>query len=92
VAGWSAPCAAGTGTACCTWAGWWWRPTGRGRGIGSRLLTAVEGTTSLPRGTLFTGGRSTANQRRYRRHGYVEGSREALRPGLELVHLVKDLA
>ena len=49
------------------------------------------GTTSLARATLFTGARSTANLRLYRRHGYVEGSRERLRPGLELVRLVKDL-
>jgi GNAT superfamily N-acetyltransferase len=66
-------------------------PDRQGQGIGGRLLTAVEGTTSLPRATLFTGARSTANLRLYRRHGYVEDSRETVRPGLELVHLVKAL-
>jgi GNAT superfamily N-acetyltransferase len=66
-------------------------PDLQGRGIGTRLLLAAERSTTLPRAALFTGARSTANLRLYRRHGYVETAREPLRPGLELVHLVKEL-
>ena len=66
-------------------------PDLQGRGIGTRLLLGAERSTTLPRAALFTGARSTANLRLYRRHGYVETAREPLRPGLELVHLVKEL-
>ena len=66
-------------------------PDLQGRGIGTRLLLAAERTTPLARATLFTGARSTANLRLYRRHGYVDARRETVRPGLELVHLVKEL-
>ena len=66
-------------------------PDLQGRGIGTRLLLGAERSTTLPRAALFTGARSTANLRLYRRHGYVETAREPVRPGLELVHLVKEL-
>jgi GNAT superfamily N-acetyltransferase len=66
-------------------------PDLQGRGIGTRLLLAAERSTTLLRAALFTGARSTANLRLYRRHGYVETAREPVRPGLELVHLVKEL-
>ena len=66
-------------------------PDLQGRGIGTRLLLAAERMTRLARATLFTGARSTANLRLYRRHGYVNAHRETVRPGLELVHLVKGL-
>lgn len=66
-------------------------PDRQGLGIGSRLLTAAEAGTRLPEATLFTGHLSAANLRLYRRHGYAERSRELLRPGVELVHLVKSL-
>ena len=66
-------------------------PDLQGQGIGTRLLLAAEGTTPLARATLFTGARSTANLRLYRRHGYVDAHRETVRPGLQLVHLVKEL-
>ena len=66
-------------------------PDLQGRGIGTRLLLAAERTTRLARATLFTGARSTANLRLYRRHGYVDAHRETVRPGLEVVHLVKEL-
>ena len=67
-------------------------PDLQGGGIGSRLLRAAEAGTLLPRAALFTGARSEANLRLYRRHGYADSHRELLQPGLELVHLVKDLA
>lgn len=66
-------------------------PDQQGHGIGSRLLMAAETATHLPRAALFTGARSEANLRLYRRHGYVDARRESLRPGLELVHLIKTL-
>ena len=66
-------------------------PDLQGRGVGTRLLLAAERTTPLARATLFTGARSTANLRLYRRHGYVDARRETVRHGLELVHLVKEL-
>ena len=66
-------------------------PDLQGQGIGTRLLLAAEQATELPRAALFTGARSTANLRLYGRHGYVESHREQVRPGLELVHLAKEL-
>jgi GNAT superfamily N-acetyltransferase len=68
-------------------------PDLQGRGLGSRLLADAEAL--LPAGTLavhlFTGDRSEANLRLYRRHGYVETHRTPA-GGHELVHLVKRLA
>lgn len=66
-------------------------PDLQGHGIGTRLLLAAEQATALPRATLFTGARSTANLRRHRRHGYLESRREQVRPRLELVHLAEEL-
>ena len=66
-------------------------PDLQGHGIGTRLLLAAEQATRLPRAALFTGARSIPNLRLYLRHGYVETAREQVRPGLELVHLAKDL-
>ena len=68
-------------------------PDVQGSGLGSRLLTdaerlAPEGTTAVH---LFTGERSEANLRLYRRHGYVETHRTPA-GGHDLVHLVKQLA
>ena len=68
-------------------------PDLQGRGIGGALLAAVEeaGAVSARRAVLFTGARSDGNLRLYRRHGYAEERREVLRPGVELVHLTKEL-
>jgi GNAT superfamily N-acetyltransferase len=66
-------------------------PDLQGRGLGSRLLLAAEAGTSLRRAALFTGALSEQNLRLYRRHGYLESHRESQRPGLDLVHLIKDL-
>ncbi len=66
-------------------------PAWHRRGIGTRLLLAAEQGTQLTRATLFTGARSTANLRLYRRLGYVDAHSQSMRSGLELVHLVKEL-
>ena len=67
-------------------------PDVQGAGLGSRLLAEAE--RLVPDGTrqihLFTGERSEANLRLYRRHGYVETHRTPA-GGHALVHLVKDL-
>lgn len=69
-------------------------PDRQGQGLGSRLLAAVE--DRLPTGVtevrLFTGERSEANLRLYRRHGYAETHRTPTPAGYSLVHLVKALA
>lgn len=67
-------------------------PDLQGSGIGSRLLRHVEVTAApgVDRLALFTGSLSVSGLRLYARHGYVEDRRE-VRPGLELVHLVKHL-
>ncbi|BCY08011.1 GNAT family N-acetyltransferase [Actinoplanes sp. L3-i22] len=66
-------------------------PDLRGRGIGTRLLAAIE-TAAAGRAewlALFTGHLSSANIRLYERHGYEETHREQVRPDLTLVHLTK---
>jgi GNAT superfamily N-acetyltransferase len=66
-------------------------PDRQGRGLGTALLAAAEAATSARRAALFTGERSEANLRLYERSGYVEVRREAVRSGLVLVHLEKQL-
>jgi GNAT superfamily N-acetyltransferase len=61
-------------------------PDRQHEGLGTRLLQAAierDGTW------LFTGDRSEANLRLYRRHGFEETHREAV-PGHELVYLSRD--
>lgn len=69
-------------------------PDRQGQGLGSRLLRAVE--DRLPVGVrevrLFTGERSEANLRLYRRHGYTETHRTDTPAGYALVHLNKPRA
>ncbi len=66
-------------------------PDMQGRGIGSRLLAALEAAApaSVQRFTLFTGHLSTANLRLYQRHGYVVVNRDQLSPDVILVQLAK---
>jgi chorismate mutase/predicted N-acetyltransferase YhbS len=67
-------------------------PDRQGRGLGTALLTAIEGAVpAARRATLFTGHLSTANLRLYERLGYIEERREPLRPRVHLVHLTKPL-
>lgn len=66
-------------------------PDLQGRGLGSRLLAAVE--ERLPAAVtdlwLFTGEHSTGNLRLYARHGYVETHRTPIPAGYDLVHMSK---
>lgn len=68
-------------------------PDWQGRGIGSRLLTAVEShhADQVDTVALFTGHLSEANLAMYARRGYREQRRERLSPGVVLVHLTKPL-
>jgi len=68
-------------------------PDWQGRGVGSRLLAAVEEHRGdhVSTAALFTGHLSAANLVLYARRGYLERRREQLRPGVVLVHLTKAL-
>lgn len=68
-------------------------PDWQGRGVGSRLLAAVEEHHGdhVNTAALFTGHLSAANLALYARRGYLERRREQLRPGVVLVHLTKAL-
>lgn len=67
-------------------------PDQQGRGIGSRLLAALEDLAPPAARTfaLFTGHLSVGNLRLYERLGYAEAGREPMGPGVTRVHLVKE--
>ena len=66
-------------------------PDQQGKGIGSALLQRVErdAPAGIKKCALFTGHLRSANLRLYGRHGYLEVRRQALHPGVILVHLEK---
>ena len=66
-------------------------PDVQGRGIGSKLLRAVEERSKAAESELFTGSLSEANLRLYRREGYVETERVLEDDGIEQVFLRKRL-
>ena len=60
------------------------------RGIGSRLLRAIEDHfPTAARFELFTGSQSTSNLRLYQRHGYSITRTQPLSPNVTLVFLSK---
>lgn len=65
-------------------------PDFQGRGIGGRLLAAVEPWfPEAARYVLFTGHRSLSNLRFYERRGYARFAETPAGPGLVLIHLEK---
>jgi ribosomal protein S18 acetylase RimI-like enzyme len=65
-------------------------PDFQGRGIGSRLLREVEARfPEVDKYELFTGSRSEANLRLYRRHGYKATGTETFSPAVSVTHLEK---
>ncbi|TDC69252.1 GNAT family N-acetyltransferase [Actinomadura sp. GC306] len=68
-------------------------PDLQGRGIGRRLLAALEDAVAgrAEACVLFTGHLSEANLRLYRRAGYAETHRERVAAHLTLVHMRKPL-
>ena len=65
-------------------------PACQRRGLGSRLMAAIENACAdAARFELFTGDRSAGNLRLYQRLGYRECRREPVHPGLTLVFLEK---
>ncbi|GAA0554951.1 GNAT family N-acetyltransferase [Actinomadura livida] len=68
-------------------------PDLQGRGIGRRLLAALEDEVAgrADACVLFTGHLSEANLRLYRRAGYTETRRERVAAHLTLVHMRKPL-
>ena len=65
-------------------------PELQGKGIGTRLMRAVEAEfPNVPRFELFTGSRSEANIRLYERLGYRRCREQVLSPAVTLVFLEK---
>jgi ribosomal protein S18 acetylase RimI-like enzyme len=65
-------------------------PDFQGRGIGSKLLQAVERECDdVVRFELFTGSRSEANIRFYQRHGYIITRTESLSQTVSITFLEK---
>ncbi|HEX6397726.1 MAG TPA: GNAT family N-acetyltransferase [Steroidobacteraceae bacterium] len=65
-------------------------PALQGRGLGTRLMRAVEAEfPALDRFELFTGSRSEANIRLYERLGYRRSREQVLTPAVTLVYLEK---
>ncbi len=59
------------------------------RGLGERLMQALEAQAAADRYELFTGHRSAANLRLYRRLGYTVVREDAVAPHVHLVYLEK---
>ena len=65
-------------------------PAFQGRGIGSKLLLAIEARfQGVARFELFTGSKSAANIRLYQRHGYVITRTQPLSAAVAITFLEK---
>ncbi len=65
-------------------------PEFQGRGIGSKLLQAIEASCAgATRFELFTGSKSEANIRLYQRHGYAITRTQTVSPTVTLTFLEK---
>lgn len=67
------------------------RPELQGRGIGGRLLAAVEARGGQPRCELFTSDKSAKNLSLYERAGYARFAERRIAPDLRLVYLEKNI-
>jgi len=66
-------------------------PDFQGQGIGTALLAAIEAKhPGAIRYEVFTGHKSEANLRLYRRHGYVATDSKQLSPAVTLIFLSKE--
>ena len=64
-------------------------PDFQNRGIGKRLLQAIENKFSGKRYWLTTGDKSEKNLKLYEKYGYTRFKTEKIEPGLTFVHLEK---
>jgi len=64
-------------------------PEIRGRGLGTRLLAAIEEACPAQRYELFTSDKSAQNIRLYERIGYVKFDVRPAAPGLTFIYLEK---
>jgi GNAT superfamily N-acetyltransferase len=67
-------------------------PDLRRRGIGTRLLGAIEAAAEVEWFAVFVGHLSVVSLGLYERRGYEETHREQIRPDLTLIHLMKEQA
>lgn len=66
-------------------------PNCQGRGIGTRLMAAIEALApAVRRFELFTGHASEGNLRLYERLGYRRFREEQIKPGLTFIYLEKE--
>ena len=65
------------------------RPDCQGKGLGKRLLAAIEGKLHRKRFELFTGCKSGNNLRLYEKAGYTRFKEETNEAGIQFVYLEK---
>ncbi len=65
-------------------------PDHQGKGVGTKLMAAIEGRfKKCRRFELFTGSKSHQNIRLYKRLGYIPYARKKIHSGLTLIYLDK---
>ena len=65
------------------------RPDHQGKGLGTRLLAAIEKCLPHSRYELFTSDRSAANLRLYEKAGYTRFAEKRIKAGLTFIYLEK---